>query len=361
LQDFYLRRRREAHDYRISRAPCSRAFVCGFAVVVALSALGCASSSAEESAPPAKDLELPHDSVGVIDPTTNAVLAHIPVGRKPLDIAFLDGSVWVANVDDETVSKIDAETRKVVATIEVGAAPTGLAAGEGSVWVTNGIAGTLQRIDPGTARVEETIHLRRKLSTNLFKNIASHLVSGPAFMPVAAGAGSVWVSDLNASRILRIDPHRGEVVQRLAGYSAQSLLVNPEGLWLVDYTARQLVRVDPDSGDVEARVQLDETAAPKAFAVVGDSAWVANTGPSAGLAPNIVWRVEQDAVAGDITVGYLPAAVAADESSVWVGSWGDHDLSRIDRATNRVVATLALGRNIGGVALGGGAVWVTAQ
>jgi hypothetical protein len=44
-----------------------------------------------------------------------------------------------------------------------------------------------------------------------------------------------------------------------------------------------------------------------------------------------------------------------------VGSWGDHDLSRIDRATNQVVATLALGRNIGGVALGGRAVWVTAQ
>jgi YVTN family beta-propeller protein len=62
-----------------------------------------------------------------------------------------------------------------------------------------------------------------------------------------------------------------------------------------------------------------------------------------------------------IGVGYLPDAIAVGPTSVWVASWGDHTITRIDEATNRVIATIQLGRNIGGAAVGGGAVWFTAQ
>ena len=311
---------------------------------------------------------LPANSVGVVDPATSEIVARIPVGSKPLDLAFADGAVWVANVDDDSVTKIDASTRQVVATTKLGISPTGLAAGEGAVWATNGLAGVLLRIDPETAKVVERVRLRPKVTINLFKNIANHLVSGPSSMPLTAGAGRVWVSDLNTSRILAFDPTRHRVVDELKGYGAQSLAIAREGLWVDDYPVRTLWLVDPASGTVLKRIRLrPATAAPKAFAPGPDSVWVANTGPSPGVvpgdAPNFVWRVDPGTgtTKAKVEVGYLPDAVAVGDDFVWVGTWGDHSLVKIDPATNEVSAKLDLGRNIGGALVAGGAVWVTAQ
>jgi YVTN family beta-propeller protein len=44
--------------------------------------------------------------------------------------------VWVANSADGTVSRIDLETNQVVATIPVGNAPADIAVVDGAVWVT---------------------------------------------------------------------------------------------------------------------------------------------------------------------------------------------------------------------------------
>ena len=63
-------------------------------------------------------------------------LTQIPVGDGPVDVAFGEGAVWVANSLGRTVSRIDPETNEVVETIGVGNAPQRLAAGAGSVWVT---------------------------------------------------------------------------------------------------------------------------------------------------------------------------------------------------------------------------------
>jgi YVTN family beta-propeller protein len=60
----------------------------------------------------------------------------IPVGEGPVDVAFGEGALWVANSLDHSVSRIDPGTNEVVATIDIGAEPVHLAAGEGAVWVT---------------------------------------------------------------------------------------------------------------------------------------------------------------------------------------------------------------------------------
>jgi YVTN family beta-propeller protein len=65
------------------------------------------------------------------------VVARIPVGRGPTDIAAGAGSVWVANYLDGTISRIDPATNSVVDTIAVGAWPEHIAAGQGGVWVTH--------------------------------------------------------------------------------------------------------------------------------------------------------------------------------------------------------------------------------
>ncbi len=46
---------------------------------------------------------VPPNSVGIIDPATNKVVGHLPVGRRPDSVAVGENSVWVANLDDKTL------------------------------------------------------------------------------------------------------------------------------------------------------------------------------------------------------------------------------------------------------------------
>jgi YVTN family beta-propeller protein len=60
-----------------------------------------------------------------------------------------------------------------------------------------------------------------------------------------------------------------------------------------------------------------------------------------------------------IRVGKAPDAVAAEGSAVWVANSGDGTVSRIDSATNRVIATIDVGGPPTHLTAESGAVWVT--
>ena len=108
----------------------------------------------------------------------------------PLPVLYAYGSVWVRNEFREgngTVQRIDPTTDQVVATIPVGPeigrdGLDGLAALDGAVWVA-GL--NLERIDPATNRVTQPI-----------KHTAN---------AVTAGAGSLWTVDV-AYSVTRITP-----------------------------------------------------------------------------------------------------------------------------------------------------------
>ena len=106
---------------------------------------------------------------------THGPAARIPIGRRPVAIAYGEGALWTANAD-RTVTRIDPATR-ATATIRAGVIPTGIAAGDGGVWVA-GANGTVVRIDPAGRSVARRISL------------------GPAVSAagIAVGGGSVWVS-----------------------------------------------------------------------------------------------------------------------------------------------------------------------
>ena len=59
------------------------------------------------------------NSVGVINPNTNRIVAQIPLGTAPTAITYGDGAIWTANTADSTVTRIDPKTRRVVKTIAV--------------------------------------------------------------------------------------------------------------------------------------------------------------------------------------------------------------------------------------------------
>jgi streptogramin lyase len=108
-------------------------------------------------------------------------------------MVVFDGSVWVTCDGGGVVARIDIATDSVVADIPAGSRPVNLAAGEGSVWVWNHQR-QLLRVDPGTNEVVATI-----------EGVSETLGVG-----VAVGGGYVWVAV--PTGIGRIDPATNEIV-----------------------------------------------------------------------------------------------------------------------------------------------------
>ena len=123
-----------------------------------------------------------------VDANTNQVTDSIPVGPGPRFETFGAGSVWTLNQGDGTISRVDTKTRKVVATIEVGIPGTGgeIAFGLGHIWTTV-FQIPISEIDPGTNQV-----IKQWV--------------GEGGDTIRAGHGSVWLSNLHAHTVWRIDP-----------------------------------------------------------------------------------------------------------------------------------------------------------
>lgn len=235
------------------------------------------------------------NSVAVIDPGRGEVVRQIRVGTSPGGIAFDYDYAWVTNTGDDTVSQIDRATRAVVNRIEVGRGPKGIAIAEGSLWVANSGERTVSRINIDTGRVTQTIEVG----------------NGPT--AVAATDGLVWVANATDSTVVSIDARTGAVSQpKGVGATPVALAADESGLWVMSEDAAVLSQLDPVSGVA--------TAAP-------------------------------------IQLVTRPGAFALDATSVWVASV-DGTVTRIDRATGRVIETIDVGGNLGAAVLSGTSMWV---
>jgi hypothetical protein len=183
------------------------------------------------------------DELWRIDPSTDAIVAKIPVGHAPAGIALTPGAVWVANRFGRSVSRIDARTNTVVATIALaptlGDGPSSIAAGAGAVWVLDPTLGDVVRINPGTDEIEAVIPVGAQLNFGALNGIAADAAAG------------VWVA---SGDLKRIDPATNRVV---ATVSTRALPVGVAiGLGSVWETGRLgwasglLCRVDPATNRV---------------------------------------------------------------------------------------------------------------
>lgn len=104
-----------------------------------------------------------------------------------------------------------------------------------------------------------------------------------------------------------------------------------------------------------ARIKLIAVGrGPQDIAVTKGAVWVAN------INDHTVSRLDpaSNKVVATIAVGEAPVGVAASENAVWVANKIDGTVSRIDPETNRVIATIAVGKSPFDIALGAGSLWV---
>jgi YVTN family beta-propeller protein len=150
-------------------------------------------------------LDLPTSIVLRIDPSTEQIRERIEVGMTAVYVVFGEGALWVANTGEGTVSRIDVQTDQITSTITVGAEPRQIAFGDGYVWVSDRTDHSISKIDPLEERVVDIIHsVRGSLAIE--------------------GDRSLWVADMYASRLWRIDTFTDDVTAeftvRYSGYVA---------------------------------------------------------------------------------------------------------------------------------------------
>ena len=293
-----------------------------------------ASSHAEAPVPP--------DSVAVIDPQRSRVVAHVPVGRRPVAVAIGHGSLWVANADDGTVSRIHPDRREVTRTIGIGAPAIDLAVAPDAVWVANGSDGTVSRIDPSADAVVGTIDLRG----------SSELAWNPTYA-VAADDDSVWIA-AGPHHLLRIDPATNEPSAIIdVGHVPVGVALGQEALWVVTSAARAL-RIEPHTNIATTEVAIGD---PVALAAGEQAVWVSDLRGQ-------VWRINPDTatVTQTTPVGRGLVGLCATDGVVFAANNADGTVVQIDPQDGQVAGLVPVGHAPTDVAsLDGKTVWVSIQ
>jgi virginiamycin B lyase len=163
-----------------------------------------------------------------IDPDTNKAVAEIYVAPGSYAVAFGEDAVWVTSTEKSVLTRVNARTNVVEQTIPVGPRPRFLTVGEGSVWTINQGDGSISRVDVKTNKVVATIE--------------AGIPGGGG--EIAVGDGSVWVTSFEYP-ITRIDASTNKVVQQFYGDGGDAIRFGHGSVWLSNLRAANVWRLDP--------------------------------------------------------------------------------------------------------------------
>jgi YVTN family beta-propeller protein len=281
------------------------------------------------------------NSVAAIDTRTDRVVAGVPVGARPSAIAFGSGSLWVANLDDQTISRVDPQTLQTLRTIALSDPPMGIATARGRVWVVQSNPTqdfvTVASVDPQFDVIDHTVR------------VGNVVPDSPG--AIAARGDALWVAP-SSGELTRLDPGTGQIVQQVDPNAGPAGIGLGAGtVWATDSEADNVIRLDPTG--LLTTVPVGHS--PGGIAVGDGGVWVADS-----LDDTIV-RIDPDtsAVTATIRVGNAPAGVSVGAGSVWVANSGDGTVTRINPNSDKVIATIAVGGSPQAITFAGGRAWVT--
>jgi YVTN family beta-propeller protein len=286
-------------------------------------------------------IRVPANSLAEIDPRSNTVVGSTAVGSRPGPVVFGSGSLWVANLDDQTVSRVDPGSLQTLRNLPLPDPPTGLAAGRGTIWVAQvnpaATSVSLSAIDPQFDSVEPG------------PRVGDFVAGDPA--AVAAQGTTIWVAP-SSGLLTEIDSMTRAVLHQLDPNSSPAAIAVGDGaVWLTDTDADNITRVDPSG----LPTQIAVGNGPTGIAVGEGAVWVADS------LDDSVTRIDPgtQSVTTTIPVGRSPAAVAVGAGSVWVTNSGDGTVTRIDPRTDKVQAVIPVGGSPQAITIADGRAWVT--
>src|SRR5207247_2618014 len=176
-----------------------------------------------------------------------------------------------------------AANTQIVTKIATGGQPCGIAEAGGSVWVTEAQGARLLRIDPATNKVVGWTALD---STPCELHGALGSPVGRVTYDLAFGAGSIWVTNREGRTVQRVAPATNRVTKTLrfpGGGKPAGIAFSGGGLWIGDDVGTAVYRLDAKRLRWQ-RVPTKQLASSWVAASPG-AVWVSNT------ASNTVTRI----------------------------------------------------------------------
>lgn len=209
-----------------------------------------------------------------IDPSTNKVIATIPVGPDAeLGVTAAAGSIWIPDVKEHSVSRIDPKRNAVVRKIQLDLsedAEGSIAVTDDSIWFVSNRggtdAGTLVRVALETGRTTAEIEIPKR----------SHAV--------LAAFGAIWVTSSGSGLVVRVDPDTNKVVSRIPVHAKPRFMVDGFGsLWALSQSDGSLARIDPRTNKVVATLALKVPGPGGDLAIDETRIWVSAEGTPISL------------------------------------------------------------------------------
>ena len=274
--------------------------------------------------------------VGVVLVLVIAGTRLLPTSSSPAIVDPTTGSSpALPDVASANVETVDPNGQLGIG-VELGANPEGIAAGAGSLWVTDATDGTVSRIDERAGAVVQ------------------HIAVGKGPTGVAYGFGAVWVANSDDRTVSRVDPTSDQVVATVdVGTAPADVAVDSRWVWVTDRLDHSLTRIDPTDDSTWA---FAVGTTPLGLTVANGSVWVVDAG--AGSVAQV--DPTTGTVIRTVAVGSDPTAVAASPSgdAVWVANSGSGTVFRIDTASATVTAAQAVGTDPTSIVVTDDAVWV---
>lgn len=318
---------------------------------------------------PAAGVGVTVNSLAVIDPASNRIVASVALGAPPTALATGAGDVFAASATTGTLARIDATTATLLQTLTSPAPPGQVAVGAGSVWIESQTQQGLRisRLELANTAVSKSLLMPQcfPVPKNVTCDMSSPHTARDRAAGIAVDAGSVWAvgdrgdPEFGITELWRLDPASSRIL------SLTSLTVNaPAGIalgggaiWLPGARDDAVWHVNPLTGQTE---KLTVGGEPTAVAYAAGSVWVTTASDDS------VWRIEAPStdtlqLHGRVRVGRDPVAVAYGNGAVWVANHDDGTVSRVDPSSDRVTATIQLGQEPVAIAVTAGRVWVAVQ
>jgi hypothetical protein len=141
--------------------------------------------------------------------------------------------------------------------------------------------------------------------------------------PAAQLDPAVWVTNGADNKVYKIDPATGDILLEIAvDDSPGSVALGAGSAWVSSSTADYLLRLDVETGEEQARITIGAEGSGVTFS--DGVAWVAQ------FAPGTITAVDPSTneIITVINVGEGATGMAA--GSVWVTTWTDMKLARVD-------------------------------
>ncbi|MBS1524807.1 MAG: beta-propeller fold lactonase family protein [Bacteroidetes bacterium] len=273
-------------------------------------------------------------TVSVIDPSSNKIVATIPVGSNPIGVAVSqDGArVYTANQGSDNVSVINTATNQVISTISLplGSEPSGICVSpDGTkVYTTDWPAASFSVINTATNTVAGTFKV---------SDYPWGIESSPDGSRLYLGCGNgVVVVDASTYSVIANIP---------TPIVAQGIAVSPDGsrIYVTTYWGNSVTVISTATNTVVNTINTGMAPDGIAISPDGSKLYTANANSNSVS----VISTSAGTVIATIPVGALPEGISVtpDGSKVFVAISNANAVSVIDASTNIVTGTIAVGHS----------------